>query len=181
MFVIKRSAEFGDWVSVREIIEKNHPEIHLKLNQKTSQRYSSPAEHINGLRDVVDDIVSSNRDAPDATFSDSLAHLRRRRSHCGFSRGDNRCADAADNPARYRRSVVVDNGKAEKFVGSSGNTGSNSCAALVLLRFKLRTSEQNKFGLQNIETFVGMRSSFLCGVRFCRLRLQVSSMFFHSA
>ena len=106
------------------------------------------------LRDVVDDIVSSNRDAPDATFSDSLAHLRRRRNHCGFSRGDNRCADAADNPARYRRSVVVDNGKAEKFPGSSGNTGSNSCAALVLLRFKLRTSEQNKIGLQNIETFV---------------------------
>jgi hypothetical protein len=31
---------------------------------------------------------------------------------------------------------VVDNGKVEKSAGNIGNTGSNSCAVLVLLRFK---------------------------------------------
>ena len=35
----------------------------------------------------------------------------------------------AGNPARYRRFVVVDNGKVEKSAGSIGNTGSNSRAS----------------------------------------------------
>ena len=96
------------------------------------------------LRDAVADIASSNPGSPAAISSDLPAHLRHKRSRSGFFPGDSRYADAADNPAGYRRSVVVDRWKVQKSAGSSGNTGSNSCAVPILLRFKIQTFEQNK-------------------------------------
>ena len=78
------------------------------------------------LQGVAVDIASSSPDAPAAISSGWPAHPRRRRNRCGFARGDSRCAAGAGNPAHYRRFVVVDNGKVEKFAGSIGNSGSNS-------------------------------------------------------
>ena len=80
-------------------------------------------------------------------------HHRSCQSVVLFKVGEPRCAAGAGNPARYRRFVVVDNGKVETLLAVSA-TPARTHAVLALLRFKLRTSEQNKTGRQkNIETF----------------------------
>src|SRR2546425_476237 len=85
------------------------------------------------LRDVAGGIVSSTPDAPRATSSGSHARHRRRPDRCGLFHGDNHCAAGPGTPADCRRSVSVDRWTAGKSAGSSGNTGSASCAILVLL------------------------------------------------
>ena len=68
-----------------------------------------------------------------ATSAGWRARPRRRPNRCGFSRADSRCAVVAGNPAGCKRFVQVDRWMAEKSAGSSGNSGSVSCAVLVLL------------------------------------------------
>lgn len=72
-----------------------------------------------------------------------VARRPHKQNRCGFVRRDARSVFAADIPAGCKRSAGVDIAKVGKSVGSSGNTGSNSCSVLVLLWFVRRTFEQN--------------------------------------